>query len=92
MRPRAKLANVYRIAEIIAPSRSKRKFSFMNVENVVKPPQKPVTNISLAEDEICPPNDSPDSKPIKKQPITLTIIVPQGKDIGISERTILPTR
>ena len=74
-----RLNNVYSTAESIAPSRPSSKLSFINVENVVNPPQKPVTNTSLVAGDICPPSDRPDSNPIRKQPITFTAIVPQGK-------------
>lgn len=80
--PRARLSNVYNTAESIALSRPNSIFSFMKVENVVKPPQNPVTNINFVLGKICPPNDNPDSIPIRKQPITLTAIVPQGKTTG----------
>lgn len=79
IKPRARLCNVYSTAEGIAPSRPNSRFSFIKVENVVKPPQKPVTNTSFVMGEICPPSDSPESNPIRKQPMTLTAIVPQGK-------------
>ena len=85
--PSARLSNVYSTAESIAPSRPNSRFSFINVENVVKPPQKPVTKTSFVVGEICPPSDSPESRPIRKQPMILTAIVPQGKATGRRSKT-----
>ena len=90
--PRARLSNVYSTAESIAPSRPNNRFSFINVEKVVKPPQKPVTKTSFVVGEICPPSDSPESRPIRKQPMTLTVIVPQGNETATHDCTALPTR
>ena len=90
--PMARLSNVYSTAESIAPSRPNSKFSFINVENVVKPPQKPVTNTSFVVGEICPPSDSPEIMPIRKQPMILTAIVPQGNETATHDCTPFPTR
>ena len=45
-------ASVYNTANSIEPSRPNSRFSFINVEKVVKPPQNPVTRTSLVDGEI----------------------------------------
>ena len=49
MSPRARLASVYKMAESIDPSRPISRFSFIKVENVVKPPQERRDRFSLRE-------------------------------------------
>lgn len=52
-------------------------FSFINVENVVNPPQKPTVrnNFNPCGIHSC---DKPQNRPISKQPSTLTANVPAG--------------
>ena len=67
------------------PSRPNIRFSFINVEKVVKPPQNPVTNINLVVGEMFPPRERPESNPIRKHPAILTAIVPHGKLTAIHD-------
>ena len=77
--PQKRLNTIYSSVKDCWPSRAKSKFSFIKVLNVVKPPQKPVTNNSLAFGERCPPIAHPERMPIRKHPNTLTMKVPIGK-------------
>jgi hypothetical protein len=45
--PRITLESVYSMKWYRSPSRRRARFSFANVENVVKPPQKPTARNSL---------------------------------------------
>ena len=66
-------------------------FSFMNVENVVKPPQKPtVRNISISCDIVVWREDIPQKRPIIKQPVTLATIVPSGS-VAAGNNLLQPT-
>ena len=71
--PSTRLATIYESATISCPPFSMKKFSFMNVENVVKPPQKPVVSNSF----VCvSPGESFVSNPRRKHPRRLQINVP----------------
>lgn len=60
--------------------------SFMNVEKVVNPPQKPVVSNSFVLGDITfPVQVSPDRKPMTRHPNTLTESVPKGKDKAMSD-------
>ena len=73
--PRTRLIAIYARAAKSCPPRSMNKLSFMNVEKVVKPPQKPVVSNSF----ICvSPGESLVSKPSTKQPRMLQRNVPYG--------------
>ena len=92
MSPSPRLAIVYKTAEGMEPSRPSSRFSFMKVEKVVNPPQNPVTRTSFVEGEIWFPIDAPDSSPIRKQPKTLTVIVPQGYPLPTNDWNSFATR
>lgn len=70
------------------------KLSFMYVEKVVKPPQKPVVSNSLVAGDIMPfPfHDNPERKPMIRQPNILTAIVPKGKAMTAHDCTTLETK
>ena len=70
------------------------ELSFMNVEKVVKPPQKPVVSNSLVAGDIMPfPfQDNPERNPMMRHPNTLTAIVPKGKAIMAHDCTTLETK
>ena len=64
--------------------------SFMNVENVVNPPQNPVVNRSLVLGLRSPLFAAvPDSMPISRHPITFTAIVPMGNDSAVADCSAL---
>ena len=69
------------------------RLSFMNVENVVRPPQKPVVKSKRAWGES---HDNVDGrlekKPISKQPNRLTMKVPKGNEDSKSPLTSFDTR
>lgn len=54
-------------------------FSMLKVENVVKPPQKPVINNHLNVSSVAFFDKIPIRKPMKKHPKTLIIKVANGK-------------
>lgn len=60
--------------------------SFINVENVVKPPQKPVVSNSFVDGDIDNAElvDGSDEKnPMRRQPRMFTVNVPRGKTDAI---------
>ncbi len=68
--------------------------SFINVEKVVKPPQKPVASRSLADAVITqlPFAESPDRNPIIRHPTMFTVNVPSGKAITPHDCIIFDTQ
>lgn len=73
--PSTRLIAIYARAVINCPPRSMNRLSFMNVENVVKPPQKPVVRSSF----MCgSPGGNLVSKPSRKHPRILQSNVPKG--------------
>ena len=63
--------------------------SFISVENVVKPPQKPVVSSSRVEVEMERADAEPlpgraEKKPMSRQPSMLTVNVPKGRGVVTS--------
>lgn len=63
---------------------SSPSLSFMNVENVVKPPQNPVVSNRRADgdSQFCAAGTA-DRNPISRQPTMFTVNVPTGKGVEI---------
>ena len=61
--------------------------SFIKVEKVVKPPQKPVVRSNLVDGDIHPPpfQFRPDRKPMMRHPRMFTAMVPKGKAIRVHD-------
>lgn len=62
------------------PSRRSLSWSWLNEENVVKPPQKPVISRAFNAASISWRPQRPKNIPMRKQPTTFTIYVPIGND------------
>jgi hypothetical protein len=89
MKPNAREAMIYSDESINpSPPFSSVAFSFIKVENVVKPPQKPVVSKRRTAG-LTPPLllGNEENIPIRKQPRTLTTIVPKGNDPAIANCT-----
>jgi len=86
MKPNAREAMIYSDESINpSPPFSSVAFSFIKVEKVVNPPQKPV--VSRRRVDVLIPPFSPGNEeniPIRKQPKTFTTSVPNGKEPAIA--------
>lgn len=76
--PITTLKDTYAEACKTCPSRSILAVSFVKAENVVKPPRSPVARNSRHSCVMLPLSLNPNTSPMKKQPIILTVNVPNG--------------
>lgn len=76
--PKAKLPMIYIARQRVSPPFINTELSFMNVEKVVNPPQKPVVRKSFVCGLSNPPMGNAEIRPMTKHPSTLTMNVPKG--------------
>ena len=68
------------------PLSAKAMVSAVKVENVLKPPHKPVINNNLRDSEIWPVVNRPSTAPITKQARVFAINVANGKVVAAALR------